>query len=120
MHKATPFIGTREVARRASVFQTKQSGFLHKKKMDSKSRKSTGTKGFIRQWRADSQTGLNAHEQEEHPFISQSKGDSTSRKIWLYMIVYTDSRNKAEPKGETLRTFKTCYEYNRDFGKGGG
>lgn len=33
------------------------------------------------------------------------------------MIVYTDSRNKAEPKGETLRTFKTCYEYNKDFGR---
>lgn len=33
------------------------------------------------------------------------------------MIVYTDSRNKAEPKGETVRTFKTCYEYNKDFGR---
>lgn len=33
------------------------------------------------------------------------------------MIVYTDSRNRAEPKGETLRTFKTCYEYNKDFGR---
>lgn len=61
--------------------------------------------------------GLNADEQQERPFISQSKGDSTSCKLWLYMFVYTDKRNKAEPKGETLRTFKTCYEYNKDVKK---
>lgn len=33
------------------------------------------------------------------------------------MFVYTDKGKKAEPKGETLRTFKTCYEYNKDVKK---
>lgn len=33
------------------------------------------------------------------------------------MFVYTDKRKKAEPEGETLRTFKTCYEYNKDVQK---
>lgn len=33
------------------------------------------------------------------------------------MFDYTDKGNKAEPEGETLRTFKTCYEYNKDVRK---
>lgn len=32
MHKRIPFIGTREVERRASVFQTKQSRFYTKRR----------------------------------------------------------------------------------------
>lgn len=73
MHKPIPFIGSKEVEGRASVFQTKRPGFTQKDD-GVKSHKSNQLEQKVSSGSGE-QTGRRAQRRwtAEHPFISQSK-----------------------------------------------
>lgn len=115
MHKPIPFIGSKDVEGRASAFQTKRPGFTQTDGV--KSNKSNQLEQKVSSVESRQADGLRADEQQNFLLLAKAKetphqvsGDHTGS-------VTLTERNKAQPRAGTLRTFKTCYGYNKDVEK---
>lgn len=116
MHKPIPFIGSNDVEGRASAFQTKRPGSTQTDD-GVKSNKSNQLEQKVSSVESRQADGLQADEQQNFLLLAKAKetphhvsGDHTGS------FTLTE-RNKAEPRAGTLRTFKTCYGYNKDVKK---